>query len=497
MASSNEQSKLISPANALDAALNLVGLKTSAGKDHETFASDATLCGYDLPTLLEKLERALAANRESQASLRNQLRQIKDAQERKSDLLERLDRPAPAKRSAAKRDDIRKRRQKYSTIFVDPNDGSTPDDNMDTEKERNMFGNLKRVDILYKVPTWSGAEKRLLEDSVVRQNKMKYFNRQTGRVEVDQKRLSEEMEDLDWEIIAGYVGTRTAKDCLRQWTVNQHPLIAKNRVFTEDELEKLDRAVAKYKGRNWDEIAAEVGNGRVAIQCLRAYQTRLKPHRGGAWTDEEDAQLRTIVAELRVRPSDHGCWTRVASRMVGRTRKQCRQRWEKISAARVVGPWTQEEDEQLLRAVATHSGNGRGKWTKVAAEVPTREPTQCRERYERCLKPDVKRGPWTTEEYERLRVLAMATLDRRNWAQMAAALGRADSEVKSRYRILEKKGYFNEPPGEEALKYLKLAESKAAVKRERDELEQEVLAKQRRLAPSSAVMATDTDQLQQ
>ncbi len=57
---------------------------------------------------------------------------------------------------------------------------------------------------------------------------------------------------------------------------------------------------------------------------------------------------------------------------------QCRQRWQKVLRPGLnKGKWTKEEDKHLVDAVAKNLSS----WGKVAELVPGRTSKQCRERW--------------------------------------------------------------------------------------------------------------------
>lgn len=64
--------------------------------------------------------------------------------------------------------------------------------------------------------------------------------------------------------------------------------------------------------------------------------------------------------------------------------------------------WTEEED-QLLKAAVVKLGARQ--WKVVALSVPGRTHTQCLQRWNKVLKPGLRKGPWTVKEDEHLRKL--------------------------------------------------------------------------------------------
>lgn len=77
----------------------------------------------------------------------------------------------------------------------------------------------------------------------------------------------------------------------------------------------------------------------------------------GQWSREEDELLMSLVNE------GHKNWGTLASRVPGRTSKQCRERWCHHLDPRIVkGDWTEEEDQTI---VAMHAEIG-NKWATIA-----------------------------------------------------------------------------------------------------------------------------------
>ncbi|GMH21710.1 hypothetical protein Nepgr_023552 [Nepenthes gracilis] len=100
------------------------------------------------------------------------------------------------------------------------------------------------------------------------------------------------------------------------------------------------------------------------------------------------------------------------------------------------GPWTPEEDEILVNYINTH---GHGSWRslpKLAGLL--RCGKSCRLRWTNYLRPDIKRGPFTSEE-EKLVIQLHAILGNR-WAAIASQLpGRTDNEIKNLWNTHLKK----------------------------------------------------------
>ncbi|GMF10296.1 unnamed protein product [Phytophthora lilii] len=143
------------------------------------------------------------------------------------------------------------------------------------------------------------------------------------------------------------------------------------------------------------------------------------------WTKEEDDALRAAVESHREKN-----WKAIAAQVPGRNHTQCLQRWTKVLAPGLVkGHWSPHEDDLLRRLVATEQKN----WGDVASKIPGRTSKQCRERWHNHLDPQIVRGAYTPEE-DRLILEAQARLGNR-WSVIAAMLpGRTEDAVKIRWK---------------------------------------------------------------
>ncbi|KAL4735135.1 hypothetical protein BDV11DRAFT_196681 [Aspergillus similis] len=155
------------------------------------------------------------------------------------------------------------------------------------------------------------------------------------------------------------------------------------------------------------------------------------------WTQEEDRILQEEVKH-QIQPGRHqGArnWSAIAEKLPGRTNKDCRKRWTKISLSSRKGTWTGAEDHLLRIAVAKFGFQ----WTKVAEMVGSRHPDQCAKRWHHSLDPNVKRGPWTAEEDSSL--LEAVRKIGRDWKEIGRELfpSRSTTDIKNRYVILSRR----------------------------------------------------------
>lgn len=164
--------------------------------------------------------------------------------------------------------------------------------------------------------------------------------------------------------------------------------------------------------------------------------------RHGKWTKEEDDLLRFAIHSI-----GEGKWRHISTHVPGRSALQCLQRWTRVlRPGRTRGLWTALEDEQLRQWVHTQ---GPAKWSLCAVTVVGRTGKQCRERWINALSPQVKRGEWDEAEDQVL----LREFERvgPKWSEIAKVLpGRSDNAIKNRFyanvRKLRPKCFF--PPFE-------------------------------------------------
>jgi myb proto-oncogene protein len=151
-------------------------------------------------------------------------------------------------------------------------------------------------------------------------------------------------------------------------------------------------AVQTHGDKDWVAISALVP-GRTRKQCYSRWQNDLGRRIGGVsgrtgkWTEDEDSNLKNVV-------QTHGAkaWAEIAALVPGRTTKQCRCRWKDAlnpsigGASGRTGKWTAVEDSKLKDAVQTHGDKG---WSAISALILGRTEKQCNNRWNYVLRPNI------------------------------------------------------------------------------------------------------------
>jgi len=156
----------------------------------------------------------------------------------------------------------------------------------------------------------------------------------------------------------------------------------------------------------------------------------------GRWTKHEDELLRQAVAEYG--PKN---WKRISDSAFDglRTDVQCLHRWQKVLKPGLKkGQWTEEEDQIVREEVVKMGGAANVKWSAVAMHLPGRLGKQVRERWQNHLDPCLTKEPWAEEE-DQLLISLQAVMGNR-WSEIARAFtGRSENSVKNRWNSKQRK----------------------------------------------------------
>ncbi|XP_064458670.1 snRNA-activating protein complex subunit 4-like isoform X2 [Ornithodoros turicata] len=182
---------------------------------------------------------------------------------------------------------------------------------------------------------------------------------------------------------------------------------------------------------DWLRISA-VDAKWTAFQCCQRYHGKLTSRiKNGPFSPDEDKELLLMITLCRT--GDDIPWSQVAYHMEGRTRTQLYYRWERaLNPLLRRGKWSREEDVMLIAAVQAH---GR-RWTRVKDFLPGRTANQCRERYVNSFSGNYVFGHWSAEEDAKL-IDLVEKYGPGKWALISSEMPwRNDNMVLMRYKRL-------------------------------------------------------------
>lgn len=154
------------------------------------------------------------------------------------------------------------------------------------------------------------------------------------------------------------------------------------------------------------------------------------------WSEVDDSKLQKAVSTY-----GEGNWALISTQVPGFTPQQCIYRWKKhLKTGISKGRWKPNEDKQLIISVAFNGTN----WSRVAETVPTKTDVQCRERWINVLSPDIKSGPWSEEEDKQL-LDAVTEFGVGKWAKISKKMsGRTDNACWRRWKDINRVQNTNE-----------------------------------------------------
>lgn len=228
------------------------------------------------------------------------------------------------------------------------------------------------------------------------------------------------------------------------------------KMWTPEEDKLLEKAIAKHGERNWRAIADMVPN-RSYIQCLQRWKKALRPGlRKGHWSKEEDASLLKLVEQYK---PDFD-WSLISKQIPGRNAKQCRERWFlNLDPSINHGPWTPEEDEQLLNFVAQLGG----RWALISKHIKGRTENSVKTRFHSLQRKEARNRKWSKEEDDKI-IEAVLKFGREFDKIDAMIPGRTKGQIKKRFSILAQQKpdlIRNVYAVEEAIRQRKAAEAMA------------------------------------
>lgn len=142
-------------------------------------------------------------------------------------------------------------------------------------------------------------------------------------------------------------------------------------------------------------------DGRPVVNVYHFLRRRLHPNNlGETWNPELDEELKRLHLL-------HGPQWEKIGRELGRFHIACRDRFRKVQAAYIRGPWTETEVNRLNEAysMAEHGEKPEGiaTWTFISNQVGSRSANQCQWKWTenitfRTMHPDKRRVDWDIAE---------------------------------------------------------------------------------------------------
>lgn len=161
----------------------------------------------------------------------------------------------------------------------------------------------------------------------------------------------------------------------------------------------------------------------------------------GRWTKSEDEMLRQAV-------DDYGAknWKQISDEAFHGLRSdvQCLHRWQKVLKPGLrKGQWVKDEDDIVRDLVAKMGGAAQVKWSTVAEHLPGRLGKQVRERWQNHLDPSLTKEPWAEAEDQLL--ISLQALMGNRWSEIARAfVGRSENSVKNRWNSKQRRSLAQE-----------------------------------------------------
>ncbi|TFK27051.1 hypothetical protein FA15DRAFT_666783 [Coprinopsis marcescibilis] len=278
--------------------------------------------------------------------------------------------------------------------------------------------------------TMNPKELDALKSAVMAENrKVQACRRQTNDPSpVD---LERDVDDINWDIVAELVSDAsavkfTAEECRIKWVGDRHPSINHSE-WSATETEELRLLVDELKKKDptakldWVDIAKQLGTNRTPVDVM----SKSKNHIRHQWDSYSDEKLLEGVEMYGI-----NSWNSVARHVSPHaTPTQCQNRYQKSLDPNIKRRgWAPEEDERLRKTVAALGSS----WVKVAEFIPGRTNDQCNERWTEGLNSSSSKNIWSEREDALLVELAVSM--NRQWKSISLKIGNGKTGPSCRAR---------------------------------------------------------------
>jgi hypothetical protein len=173
-------------------------------------------------------------------------------------------------------------------------------------------------------------------------------------------------------------------------------------------------------------------------------EKKFRAYNSGPWSLTEDRSLQEAVSSVSADCTDIG-WAQISQVVTSRTSSQCWQRWNQVVGRNGYlnkGAWKADEDHRLITAIECQQAHQQINWHAVEEQVGTRRAMQCKDRWVSHLDPNLRRGSFTKEEYQK--VWRLQAKFGNKFVKIASEMpGRSATRVKAAWRTILRKEITN------------------------------------------------------
>lgn len=237
---------------------------------------------------------------------------------------------------------------------------------------------------------------------------------------------------INWNLISfsSLQSNHSVPECMGMWFSYLRPDINRE-PFTDEENQRLANILVNNDFNSWEDIAAQLDR-RTSLQTFvyfhanfgRYYPSHIR------WTKDEDAKLLQSIEKHSVNNVIN--WSKVGQILPTRNKSQCYNRYQVLVKSQSLkkGVFDLKENRTILEYVKAHGENALKQMPKNI--LPGRSLLQVKSHYNHALKHKGTVHPWTREEDKKL-VDFVSKDGTNNWRGIAEIL-KTHSRVSCRTR---------------------------------------------------------------